>query len=140
MSPYPQKCVRLAVNLSKVWSCIEIFRLCLVRVKAFPENIPFSGNAIFHKGKCFHVFGCHKNSFYGKSIPVFGSFKHFYRKCFTYPIFHTHSCKWNWDRAKKSSKRNKTQQKNSSNPVKLRSRGGGEDEIAWWRQDRRRDR
>ena len=33
-----------------------IVRLCLVRVKAFPENIPFSGNAIFQKGKCFHVF------------------------------------------------------------------------------------
>ena len=33
-------------------------------------------------------------------------------------------------------KRNKTQQKNSSNPVKLRSRSGGEDEIARWRRDR----
>ena len=32
--------------------------------------------------------------------------------------------------------RNKTQQKNSSNPVKLRSRGGGEGEIARWRRDR----
>ena len=29
----------------------------MVRVKAFPENIPFSGNAIFRKGKYFHVFG-----------------------------------------------------------------------------------
>ena len=37
--------------------------LCLVRVKAFPENILFSGNAIFRKGKCFHVFGCHKIRF-----------------------------------------------------------------------------
>ena len=27
------------------------FWLCLVRVKAFPENILFSGNAIFRKGK-----------------------------------------------------------------------------------------
>ena len=34
------------------------FRLRLVRVKVFPENILFSGNAIFRKGKCFHVFGC----------------------------------------------------------------------------------
>ena len=33
-------------------------RMCLVRVKAFPENISFSGNAIFRKGKCFYVFGC----------------------------------------------------------------------------------
>ena len=33
-------------------------RVCLVRVKAFPENISFSGNAIFRKGKCIQVFGC----------------------------------------------------------------------------------
>ena len=33
-------------------------------------------------------------------------------------------------------KRNKTQQKNSSNPVKLRSHGGGEGEIVRWRRDR----
>ena len=38
-------------------------RLCLVRIKVFPENIPFSGNAIFLKGKRFHVFGCHKIRF-----------------------------------------------------------------------------
>ena len=38
-------------------------RLCLVRVKAFSENIPFSGNAIFWKGKCFHVFGCISKKF-----------------------------------------------------------------------------
>ena len=34
------------------------FRLRLVRVKVFSENIQFSGNAIFRKGKYFHVFGC----------------------------------------------------------------------------------
>ena len=28
-----------------------VLRLCLVRVKAFPENILFFGNAIFRKGK-----------------------------------------------------------------------------------------
>ena len=33
-------------------------RLRLVHVKVFPENILFSGNAIFRKGKCFHVFSC----------------------------------------------------------------------------------
>ena len=38
-------------------------RLCLVRVKAFPENIPSFGNAIFRKGKCFHVFGCISKKF-----------------------------------------------------------------------------
>ena len=37
---------------------INKLRLRLVPVKAFLENIPFSGNAIFQKGKCFHVFGC----------------------------------------------------------------------------------
>ena len=33
-------------------------RLRLVRVKAFPENISFFGNAIFRKGKCIQVFCC----------------------------------------------------------------------------------
>ena len=33
-------------------------RVRLVRVKAFSENISFSGNAIFRKGKCIRVFGC----------------------------------------------------------------------------------
>ena len=40
-----------------------LLRLCLVRVKPFPKNILFSGNAIFRKGKRFHVFGCHKIHF-----------------------------------------------------------------------------
>ena len=40
-----------------------MLRLCLVRVKAFPENIPFSRNVIFRKGKCFHVFGCISKKF-----------------------------------------------------------------------------
>ena len=35
----------------------------MVRVKAFPENIPFFGNAIFRKRKCFHVFGCISKNF-----------------------------------------------------------------------------
>ena len=30
----------------------------MVRVKAFLENISFSGNVIFQKGKCIQVFGC----------------------------------------------------------------------------------
>ena len=38
-------------------------RLCLVCVKAFPENIPFSENVIFRKGKCFYVFGCISKNF-----------------------------------------------------------------------------
>ena len=40
-----------------------LLRLCLVYVKAFPENIPFFWNAIFWKGKCFHVFGCISKNF-----------------------------------------------------------------------------
>ena len=39
-------------------SKFKLFRLRLVRVKVFPKNILFSGNAIFQKGKCFYVFGC----------------------------------------------------------------------------------
>ena len=42
---------------------IITLRLCLVRVKAFPKNIPFSGNAIFRKGKYFYVFGCISKNF-----------------------------------------------------------------------------
>ena len=49
----------------------------MVHVKAFPKNIPFSGNAIFRKGKCIQVVWLPWNSFYGKSISVFGSYKHF---------------------------------------------------------------
>ena len=39
----------------------------MVRVKAFSENIPFFGNAIFRKGKCFHVFGC-ISKYFSKNI------------------------------------------------------------------------
>ena len=42
-------------------------RLCLVRVKVFPENISFSGNAIFRKGKYFHVFG-YISKYFSKNI------------------------------------------------------------------------
>ena len=44
-------------------SIIITLRLCLVRVKAFPKNIPFSENAIFRKGKYFYVFGCISKNF-----------------------------------------------------------------------------
>ena len=99
------------------------FRLCLVRVKAFPENIPFFGNAIFQKGKCFHVFGC-------------------ISKKFSKNIF------WCLEKKKEETKPRKTwtkpRKKKSLNPVKLReegrergdwvrrgarSHGGGEGEI-----------
>ena len=43
----------------------------------------------FPERKMFSCVWLPQNSFYGKLIPVFGSFKHFYRKCFTCPIFHT---------------------------------------------------
>ena len=43
------------------------FRLCLVRVKAFLKNIPFFGNIIFRKEKCFHVFGC-ISKYFSKNI------------------------------------------------------------------------
>ena len=55
----------LSKRWKHVWTAVPVlgFMLCLVRVKAFPENILFSRNAIFRKGKCFHVFGCHKIHF-----------------------------------------------------------------------------
>ena len=52
--------VCLVINLKFTFSQ---FRLCLVRVKVFSKNIPFSENAIFRKGKCFHVFGCISKKF-----------------------------------------------------------------------------
>ena len=39
----------------------SIFQKCY-----FPENIPFFGNAIFRKGKCFYVFGCISKNFLKK--------------------------------------------------------------------------
>ena len=69
-------------------------RLCLVHVKYFPENKYFSRNAIFKKRKCIQAVWLPRNSFYGKSIPVFGSSKHFtentLRKSFygkSFPVF-----------------------------------------------------
>ena len=44
----------------------------MVRVKVFPENIQFSGNAIFRKGKCFHVFDCISKKNFEKYFLVFG--------------------------------------------------------------------
>ena len=52
---------KFLIIFNKCYICdkkIKDYRLRLVRVKVFPENISFSGNAIFQKGKCFHVFGC----------------------------------------------------------------------------------
>ena len=52
---------KFLIIFNKCYICdkkIKDYRLRLVRVKVFPENILFFGNAIFRKGKCFHVFGC----------------------------------------------------------------------------------
>ena len=87
-------------------------RLRLVAVKRFLENTYFPKMLIFEKGKCFPLFGCLGNRFlenqfrclvhpnilrkwfYGKSIPVFDSSKHFMenalRKSFygkSFPVF-----------------------------------------------------
>ena len=84
----------------------------LVAVKRFPENTYIPEMLISGKGKCFLLFGCLGNrfpenqfrclvrlnilrkSFYGKSIPVFDSSKHFtentLRKSFygkSFPVF-----------------------------------------------------
>ena len=55
-----------------------------VKQKAFSKNIPFSENAIFGKGKCIQVVWLPWNSFYGKSIPVFGLYKHFTENTFRF--------------------------------------------------------
>ena len=87
-------------------------RVRLVAVKQFPENTYFPEMLIFRKGKCIPLFGCLGNRFpenqfrclvrpnilrklfYGKSIPVFDSSKHFtentLRKSFygkSFPVF-----------------------------------------------------
>ena len=46
--------------------------------KIFFRKWIFSGNVIFGKGKCIQTIWLNWNSFYRKSIPMFGSFKHFY--------------------------------------------------------------
>ena len=61
---HPQRTSKAAANFSLLFfEKIDRLRLRLVRVKVFPENILFSGNAIFRKGKCFHVFGCISKNF-----------------------------------------------------------------------------
>ena len=50
--------ITLSITLSNITPPNNLLlRLCLVRVKAFPKNIPFSENAIFWKRKYFYVFG-----------------------------------------------------------------------------------
>ena len=93
-------------------SNIVVHRVCLVAIKCFSENTYFPEMLISGKGKCFPLFGCLGNrflenqfqclvrpnilwkSFYGKSIPVFDSSKHFtentLRKSFygkSFPVF-----------------------------------------------------
>ena len=102
---------------------LKSFRLCLVRVKAFPENIPFSGNAIFQKGKCFSYVWLYFKKFFEKYFLVFGKEE---------------------GRDKPRKTWTKPRKKKSLNPVKLReegrergdwvrrgarSHGGGEGEI-----------
>ena len=71
------------------------FRMHSVAIKCFSKNTYFSEMLIFGKGKCIQLFGCLGNCFpenqfwclvrpnilrkmlYGKSIPMFGSVKHF---------------------------------------------------------------
>ena len=67
-------------------SCVRKYqlRLCLVHVKYFPENKYFSRNAIFEKRKCIQAVWLSRNSFYRKSIPIFGSFKHFTENAFRF--------------------------------------------------------
>ena len=52
-------------------------RVCLVAVKCFSENTYFPEMLISGKGKCIQAVWLSRKSFYGKSISVFGSSKHF---------------------------------------------------------------
>ena len=56
---------------------VRTLKVCLVAVKCFPENTYFSKMLISGKGKCIQAVWLSRKSFYGKSIPVFGSSKHF---------------------------------------------------------------
>ena len=51
---------RVEENIMEAWFWYHVrrLRLSLVGVKSIPENISFSENAIFRKGKCIQVFGC----------------------------------------------------------------------------------
>ena len=72
MTHSPKPLLKINLRFMLLTSALQVYiqsnlnyclRLCLVCVKPFPENILFSGNAIFRKGKRFHVFGCHKIHF-----------------------------------------------------------------------------
>ena len=54
-----------------------LLRVCLVAVKRFSENTYFPEMLISGKGKCIQAVWLSRKSFYGKSIPMFGSSKHF---------------------------------------------------------------
>ena len=58
----------LSMNLL---SCVWFNGNCFSGVKSF------QGKLFSRKGKCIQAVWLSRNSFYGKSIPVFGSFKHF---------------------------------------------------------------
>ena len=67
-----------------------VLRVCLVRVKAFPENIVFPEKysifwkCYFPERKMYSGVWLRRNSFYGKSILVFGSYKHFMENDFRF--------------------------------------------------------
>ena len=62
--------------------CLIYFGTTKMFKAVFGSRKIFSENAIFRKEKCIQAVWLPQNSFYEKSIPMFGSFKHFYRKCF----------------------------------------------------------
>ena len=51
---------------------------------AFLSVKSFQGKFFSHKGKCIQAVWLPQNSFYGKSILVFGSFKHFTKNDFRF--------------------------------------------------------
>ena len=71
------KCQLTWVSVRREISETFWLRVCLVAVKCFPENTYFPEMLISRKGKCIQAVWLSRKSFYGKSIPVFGSSKHF---------------------------------------------------------------
>ena len=69
----PRRCDRILKTQNLFWR----IRLRLVRVKAFPEKYSIFRKCYFPERKMYSGVWLPWNSFYGKSILVFGSYKHF---------------------------------------------------------------
>ena len=74
----------LILAFGEIWCIKAVFGSC----KSISGKYSIFRKCYFPERKIISCVWLSQNSFYGKLISVFGSFKHFYRKCFTCPIFH----------------------------------------------------